>query len=282
VPVDGVPYPARSTASTKKADWVVSMSQFGQQELAKVGIESECIQLGVDCDIYCPGDKLATRAELGFPEDSFIVGVVAANKGWPSRKSWPELMAGFSMFHKRFPRNTILYLHTTVMPYGTNEGANIARLRDRLGLPRDAVKVTSEADIAIGVGAEQMAQLYRSFDVLLSPSMGEGFGLPIVEAQACGVPVITQDCTAMTENTHLGQCIQPLQQFYVPQLDYYWYLASAARIAEALVEEYHRPSTDDERVVKQAVHKVRQRYHWPDLFERKWKPMLEKVEAELW
>jgi glycosyltransferase involved in cell wall biosynthesis len=40
--------------------------------------------------------------------------------------------------------------------------------------------------------------------VLLSPSMGEGFGVPIVESQACGVPVITTDCSAMTELTEAG------------------------------------------------------------------------------
>jgi glycosyltransferase involved in cell wall biosynthesis len=227
VPIDGVPVPDRVVASTKKVDWVLSMTRFGQEELAKAGIASEYVPLGIDCDAYCPGDRAEARRDLGFPEDAFIVGVVAANKGWPSRKSWPELMGGFAQFHRRFSRNTILYLHTTATPYGTREGANIPMLRKRLGLPQNVVNMTAEADIAIGIQPDVMAQLYRAFDVLLSPSMGEGFGLPIVEAQACGTPVITQDCTAMTENTLLGQCITPLQQFYVPQLNYYWYLAAA-------------------------------------------------------
>jgi len=280
VPVDGAPVPERVLASTRKADWVLSMSAFGQAELAAAGVESECVQLGIDCDVYCPGEREKARKELGFPDGAFVVGVVAANKGWPSRKSWPELMEGFAQFHRRFPRNTILYLHTTALPYGTHEGANIPRLRARVGLAQDVVKMTAESDIAIGIQPETMAQLYRAFDVLLCPSMGEGFGLPVVEAQACGTPVITQDCTAMPENTFLGQCIQPLQQFYVPQLDYFWWLASVQRIAEALATAYH--ARRDEREVMRAVHKVRQRYHWPDLFERKWKPYLEKVEAELW
>jgi glycosyltransferase involved in cell wall biosynthesis len=40
--------------------------------------------------------------------------------------------------------------------------------------------------------------------VLLMPSMGEGFGIPLLEAQACGVPVITSDHSAMTEIGTVG------------------------------------------------------------------------------
>jgi len=40
------------------------------------------------------------------------------------------------------------------------------------------------------VAEEQLPGLYNSFDVMLFPSSYEGFGLPILEAQKCGVPVI--------------------------------------------------------------------------------------------
>ena len=46
---------------------------------------------------------------------------------------------------------------------------------------------------------EHLADVYSSLDVLLNPSMGEGFGLPVLEAQACGVPAIVTDFTAMSE-----------------------------------------------------------------------------------
>jgi glycosyltransferase involved in cell wall biosynthesis len=44
-----------------------------------------------------------------------------------------------------------------------------------------------------------MAKIYSTFDVLLNPAMGEGFGICPLEAQACGVPVIVTDFTAMAE-----------------------------------------------------------------------------------
>jgi glycosyltransferase involved in cell wall biosynthesis len=44
-----------------------------------------------------------------------------------------------------------------------------------------------------------MAKIYSAMDVLLNPAMGEGFGITVLEAQACGTPAIVTDFSAMTE-----------------------------------------------------------------------------------
>ncbi len=46
---------------------------------------------------------------------------------------------------------------------------------------------------------DEMVSVYHSADLLVFPSTSEGFGLPIIEAQACGVPVITSDRSPMRE-----------------------------------------------------------------------------------
>jgi glycosyltransferase involved in cell wall biosynthesis len=46
--------------------------------------------------------------------------------------------------------------------------------------------------------------MYSAADVFMLPSRGEGFGLPIVEAQACGTPVIVTDFSSMPELTFAG------------------------------------------------------------------------------
>jgi glycosyltransferase involved in cell wall biosynthesis len=68
-----------------------------------------------------------------------------------------------------------------------------------IGIPEDAIMATNQTKLHLGLTARQMAELYNAFDVLVNPSYGEGFGIPIVEAQACGTPVIVTDWTSMPE-----------------------------------------------------------------------------------
>jgi glycosyltransferase involved in cell wall biosynthesis len=46
---------------------------------------------------------------------------------------------------------------------------------------------------------EELRALYSCADLMLFPSLQEGFGWPIIEAQACGCPVVTSDRVPMTE-----------------------------------------------------------------------------------
>lgn len=44
-----------------------------------------------------------------------------------------------------------------------------------------------------------LVQIYNAADILLSPSLYEGFGMTILEAMACGTPVITSNVTSLPE-----------------------------------------------------------------------------------
>jgi glycosyltransferase involved in cell wall biosynthesis len=57
-----------------------------------------------------------------------------------------------------------------------------------------------------------MAAIYSSFDVLLAASAGEGFGIPVIEAQACGVPVIVSDFSAQPELVGAGWVVKGQRQ----------------------------------------------------------------------
>ena len=70
--------------------------------------------------------------------------------------------------------------------------ASLHSLAAELGISDDVVFVG-------GVPLEETVRFYRAADVFVYPSLNETFGLPILEAMACGCPVVTSDTSAMPE-----------------------------------------------------------------------------------
>jgi glycosyltransferase involved in cell wall biosynthesis len=171
------------------------MSRFGQDQLAE--FDALYVPHGVDTNRYRPLDRKESRRRLGLEEDGFLVGMVAANKDFPSRKSFPEAFQAFKNLRDRHP-DARLYLHTEAT--GQGSGLNLPHLLAQVGIPPESVGFPDQHRLlCTGFGDEHMVNLYSAFDVLLNPAAGEGFGVPIVEAQACGTPVIVTDWTAMRE-----------------------------------------------------------------------------------
>jgi hypothetical protein len=70
---------------------------------------------GIDTDAYQPHDRRSVREQVGLEEDAFLVGMVAANKGRPSRKGFSQAFQAFAKFAEKHD-NAYLYLHTMVNP----------------------------------------------------------------------------------------------------------------------------------------------------------------------
>lgn len=279
-PIDGNPIAAPALLMARKADYNAVFSRDAQMQFEDLGMEVEYVPYAVDCAVFKPGDKQAAREALGFPPDCWLAVTVAANKGYPARKSWPELLSGFQIFQERH-REALLYLHTRKKPIN-KEGVYFGPLIATLGVQN--VVFVDQNEMAVGIPNDELPLLYQAADVLLLPSMGEGFGLPIIEAQACGCPVITQDCSAMSEITYNGIAIEPLQQFWMPILNTWWQLASVERIAKALEDIYGRADADlvEYEQTLLGVQMVKVNYDWPYVVQTYWKPLLERIEEELW
>ncbi len=176
----------------------VAMSRFGERWMEMFNLDPLYVPHAVDTEMFKPRPetKVEVRKELGIDPDAFLVGMVAANRGQAfHRKSYPEAFQAFSAFAKAHD-DAILYAHTEAE---SPSGMNLDVIATACDMPPGRVRFPENEIWHLGMPNSTLAMIYQAFDVLLQPSMGEGFGIPIIEAQACGVPVITSDHSAMSE-----------------------------------------------------------------------------------
>lgn len=198
-----VPPLVRQHLMSVKHPW--SMSRHGDTAMKAAGLRPTYVPHGVDTDAYTPIDRAAARKQWGIPEGAFLAVSVAANRGWPARKSLDRVLKAWARFVQTRP-DAILYLHT--MP-NTGDGINLEKVAQAYNIPRQNLRFPDLYWMARHeYSTHIMNDLYNAADVFVLPSAGEGFGVPAIEAQAAGCPVILADATAQTELCGAGWLVE--------------------------------------------------------------------------
>lgn len=288
-PVDMEPLPAAVSRAVKTAYKRLVFSKFGEKMVNDAGMDCVYIPHGVDTSQYKPYDRQVVRDALHWPNDRYVVGMVAANKGNPSRKAFTPQLEAFAKFKAKHPE-AALYMHT-IRHYpavgGNNAaaGVNLPEFCDFLGLKWAQVGQPNwqAADVwfsphlhtIYGFPTQYMAQMYSALDVFMLVSMGEGFGIPILEAQACGVPVIVGDWTAMSELCFSGWKVrkQDSMPWWTPLAGYQFYPKWTAILDK--LEQAYKHSGDSERRLHALERAVE--YDADLITERYWKPFLDET-----
>jgi len=209
----------------------------------------------------------AAHGSYGSP-DAFIVGMVSCNQGFPSRKCFPQAFDAFAQFQKKHT-DAVMFAHCDVM--GRNGGVNLVQLAQTRGIPDTALHTSHQLHILLGMPPHAVAQVINTFNVSLLPSLGEGFGIPTVESQACGVPVIVSDFAASTELCGAGWLLDTVPWWDQNQ-DSDQALPSASDMYEALEESYNHGEGLHDKAVEFA-----QQYDVNRVFDERWTPVMEDV-----
>lgn len=203
----------------------VCASLAGRRMAAEAGLRKPLyVPHGIDTALWSPAGKRETRRFLGLPEDVFAAGICASNIG--PRKAFGEQFEAFAAFRRRHPGALLLVHAAKEHP----EGQNLERLAEDLAV-RDAVIFAGHT----AMDDTQMVNWFRSLDVLMNATYGEGFGLPVTQAHACGIPVIGTDCSAITEKIPNGTgWLVKGQRWRNPAHEAWWTIPSVRGITAAL------------------------------------------------
>ena len=231
--VDSEPQKQEWVHTFAETDALFVYSEFGQRVLEKQATKNiniiGCASPGIDPNIYKPVlNKKAHTESFGLDPDCFIVGTVMRNQ---KRKLFIELMKSFRIFLDNAPKElankTYLYLHTS---YPEKNGWDIAdgiistnlsgkvlmtyRCRQcgsfDLGFFEGPITKCTKCgvfasqcpNVTFGLEIPDLVKIYNLFDLYVQYAICEGFGMPQVEAGACGVPVAATNYSAMEDTLH--------------------------------------------------------------------------------
>lgn len=263
--------------------WIVSVSDYGMDQLRQAGYQNiSKIPLGVDTKVFksiigesdgkVTFTKEQLKREMGFPEDCVLIGIFKMNKG--TRTGYPYMLEAVKIFMDNNPDLKVrLYTHTTL---DRPDGFPLPRLLDYLGLT-DLTRTPERFRYFHGYSTLQMAKIYNTMDVTLNCGLSEGFGLPIAESLACGVPVVAGDYSAMPE---LVQPVTPellvpaIVGWWEPLLVEYW-IPDKYKIAECLEKAISRDPEKDRKTLP--LH-IREKYDW-DTIVNQWVQLLDMLPA---
>jgi glycosyltransferase involved in cell wall biosynthesis len=259
----------------------VAVTMFGLDQMQRAGLtDARYIPMAVDTKMYAPGatyDGQTGRQLMNFqyddPDSLFVVSIINANKaagaGGIHRKSWAENILAFSIFAQDKP-DVRLYLHTE--RFGNYGGLALDFLLKACGLQDQTdFKFVSQHAMHNGIPNEAMAALFNGTDVLLASTMGEGFGLTLLEAQSCGTVAIANDFSASPELLGDGWLTENQPFWDGTQLA--WFATpNIPSIVDALEKAYARGRGRSDKARKHALE-----YDADRVWKKYWRPYLKEL-----
>lgn len=171
----------RTFPRVREADCVVSISEWTKREAVELlGVDAKRITVipyGVDRTVFRPAD---------IPKKEQVLYVGSEQP----RKNIPGLLRAFARVKKAVPGATLLKVGGPQWKGGRERTEDLIR---ELGLTGSVNLVGDVSDDSL------LARYYSESRVLVFPTYSEGFGLPPLEAMACGTPVVASNATSLPE-----------------------------------------------------------------------------------
>lgn len=173
-----------------RCDGIITVSNFSKEDISKdFNFPKEKIYVTylASEDIYKPLDKILCSTIIKkyyFLPKNYIL----YTGGFSPRKNISGLIEAFSRIHDKLPNEMKLVIAGT-------KGKSYSIYKNLC----EKLKITDKVIFPGFIAMEHMPYLYNNAALLVYPSFYEGFGLPPLEAMACGIPVVASNVTSIPE-----------------------------------------------------------------------------------
>lgn len=276
MPVDGTAQPATWRVLERIVNPVL-MSEFGRTWMPNAPV----VWHGVDTEQYRPasekeyvsssGHTIRSRRDakraLGYDPDGFLVLRVDRNS---RRKDFSSTWKALVPLMKKY---TDIQVHFHCKGVG-EDGVELPQLFSREPAIADRFYLPGNHNTYRGWPENDLAILYNAADLFVSTSWGEGFGLTLAESIACGVPVIAQNVSSITEVVGPGGVLlEPADQITVTSGQDQW-LPNVGAFTEAIEHLYLAGGT--RRKLGEAGREHVKRFSW-DEAARKFSDLIDQL-----
>jgi len=189
IPIDA-PFTRNMYNDVKNCDKIVAFSKFGYNELLKwfkpdrLGYIPHGIEIN-EWKMFGDIKKSKLAAKYFGSSETLNILSVCANIG--ERKQIPFKLLVFKEFLKNHPKSKLFLFTNPTVHFP--KGYNIRGFVNQLGL-EDHVFFPKYDPIIEPWSIKELVELYNSADIYLTTTLGEGFGVPMLESMACGTPVV--------------------------------------------------------------------------------------------
>lgn len=311
--VDSAPQQEEWLQTFLSADSIFTYSDWGagvlkQQTSNKIKY-IDTASPGVDLEVFKILDDQQIKkikTDLGLPEDAIVIGSVMRNQ---KRKLIPELLVVFrnllDYLEKENPelgKKIVLYLHTSYPDAGwdlpeilkDNRVANkvyftysCRKCSDISSSPfQGPSKVCQKCleknktltSVTNGVSNKDLCNIYNIFDIYIQYSICEGFGMPQVEAAACGVPVFTVNYSAMVDivNKLEAFSIEPAAMFKELETKAYRSYPDNNILMSGIIDYLGKNKEEKQQKRLRTRQLTENHYNW-DHIAKKWEKHLDTI-----
>lgn len=218
-----IEFALKTKRAIKHSKIIITDSHYTKKDLMKYfnvpDNKIEVLYLGVDSKfkkIEQPLTKQALKNKLGI-EAPYILGI----GGTEPRKNVSTLIQAFEQLQQKYQTHYSLVIVGRPWPKMEKENSVITQANNKV--------------IYTGyIEDNELVSLYNEADLFVFPSLYEGFGLPPLEAMACGTPVIVSNTTSLPEIVgDAGYYIDPRNPEQISEA--IWHVLSDASLRESLI-----------------------------------------------